>query len=255
MSKTRNILPWLNIFALCLIGLAVLLLAPVCSTIAICCFGMAFVLLCYRLLYLLRRRDLRLAKLLSCILSILLGYGLVAAGITGVFIWRSAVAVPQPGCNYIIVLGCGINGSTPSISLQDRINAAYTYLTENPNTICIVSGGQGNNEDITEAACMYNELTKMGIDPNRIWLEEKSTSTYENLEYSLALIEEKTGYYPSSCGVVSSEYHLFRAGMIAKNQGVDAVPIPAETSRTELRINYFLREIAVCWYYFITGQM
>lgn len=255
MPKTRRILPWINIILLCLIGLAIFIFAPICSTIAICCFGLALVLLCFRLLALLRRRDMRTAKILSCIFSILLGYGLVAAGITAAFIWRSATAAPQPGCEYIIVLGCGINGTTPSLSMQDRLNATYTYLTENPSTICIVSGGQGENEEITEAACMYNELTKMGIDPSRIWLEEQSTSTYENLKFSLAMIEERTGFYPANCGIVSSEYHLFRAGMIAKKQGVNAIPIPAQTSRTELKINYSLREIAVCWYYLITGQM
>lgn len=255
MPKRRRILPWLNIIILCLIGLAIFILAPVCSTIAVCCFGLAFVLLCFRLLAVLRRRDLRTAKVLSCILSIFLCYGLVAAGITALFIWRSATAAPQPGCDYIIVLGCGINGTTPSISMQERINCAYQYLTENPNTICIVSGGQGNNEEITEAACMAGELTKMGIDPSRIWLEEQATSTYENLRFSLAMIEDKTGFYPGSCGIVSSEYHLFRAGMIAKSQGVEAIPIPAQTQRLDLRINYFLREIAVSWYYLMTGKM
>lgn len=255
MSKIRNILPWINIILLTLLSVGILLLAPVCSTIALCCMGLAFVLLCFRLLCLLRRRDMRLAKIFSCILSVLLCYGLVAAGFTALFIWRSATAAAQPGCEYIIVLGCGINGTTPSLSMQDRINAAYAYLSENPNTVCIVSGGQGSNEKITEAACMANELTKMGIDPSRIWLETQSTSTYENIKFSLELIEEKTGFYPHSCGIVSSEYHLFRAGMIAKRQGIDASPIPAETSRLDLKINYFLREIGVCWYYLMAGKM
>lgn len=255
MSKTRKLLPWVNIIILTLLGLGVLLFAPICSTIALCCLGLAFVLLCFRLLAILRRRDMRLAKIFSCILSVLLCYGLVAAGFTALFIWRSATAAVQPGCDYIIVLGCGINGTTPSLSMQDRLNAAYAYLVENPKTICVVSGGQGNNEEITEAACMANELTKMGIDPSRIWLEEQATSTYENIKFSLELIEAKTGFYPHSCGIVSSEYHLFRAGMIAKSQGIVASPIPAETSRLDLKINYFLREIAISWYYLMTGKM
>ena len=95
----------------------------------------------------------------------------------------------------------------------------------------------------------------MGIDPSRIWLEEQATSTHENIQFSLELIEEKTGFYPHSCGIVSSEYHLFRAGMIAKKQGIDATPIPAATSRWDLKLNYFLREIPVSWYYIMTGKM
>jgi uncharacterized SAM-binding protein YcdF (DUF218 family) len=251
----RKIIPWINIIILTLLGIGILLFAPICSTIGLCCLGLAFVLLCFRLLAILRRREMRIAKVLSCILSVLLCYGLVAAGFTALFIWRSATAVPQPGCDYIIVLGCGINGTTPSLSMQDRLNAAYAYLVENPNTICVVSGGQGKNETITEAACMYQELTKMGIDPSRIWLEEQATSTHENIQFSLELIEEKTGFYPHSCGIVSSEYHLFRAGMIAKKQGIDATPIPAATSRWDLKLNYFLREIPVSWYYIMTGKM
>lgn len=255
MPKTRRILPWINIIILSLVGLAILLFDPVCSILALCCFGLAFVLLCFRLLSLLRKRDMRLAKVLSCILSVLLCYGLVAAGITAVFIWRSATAAPQPGCDYIILLGCKVEGTVPSVSLQERIDRAYAYLTENPTTICVVSGGKGSNENISEAACMYNTLTEMGIEPSRIWQEDRATSTYENLEFSLALIEEKTGFYPSHCGIVSSEYHLFRAGMIAKNQGVDTTAIPAKTAQWHIKANYFIREIGVSWYYLMTGKM
>ena len=255
MSKFKQILPWLNIGILCLIGLALLIFAPIYTPIAICCFLLAFIFLCFQLLSMLRPHNMRVAKVLSCIFSILLCYGLIAVGFTAVLIWRSAVAVPQPGCEYIILLGCDVDGDKPSVSMQDRIQRAYAYMSANPNTICIASGGQFKNASISEASCMAMELIKMGISPERIWLEEQASSTQENLKYSLALIEEKTGFYPQSCGIVSSEYHLFRAEMIAKAQCVTGLPIPAQTSRLDLRINYFLREIAVSWYYLITGKM
>jgi len=151
------------------------------------------------------------------------------------------------------VLGAGINGSTPSLSLRNRLDAAYEYLTAHPETICIVSGGQGPGEDLSEALCMYKDLTAKGIAPERIWMEDKSTSTRENIAFSLALIEEKAGQCPTKAGILSSEYHLYRAGLVAKSQGLEMIGIPARTSWAALRINYFLREIVAVWYYTLLG--
>ena len=83
-----------------------------------------------------------------------------------------------------IVLGCVVNGDKPGIFLKGRINAAYKFLNENPNAIAILSGGQGNGENISEAKCMFNCLTEMGIDKSRLLIEDKSTSTRENFKYS-----------------------------------------------------------------------
>ena len=119
--------------------------------------------------------------------------------------------------------------------------------------ICIVSGGQGPGEDITEAKCMYDSLVSRGIDPTRIWQEDKSTSTRENIRFSLALIEENTGSRPAQAAVISNEFHLFRAGLFAKEQGLDMIGVPAKTTWFSLRANYFLREIVAVWYYTILG--
>ena len=146
-----------------------------------------------------------------------------------------------------------VNGTSPSLSLNDRIRAAYTYLSENPDTIAILSGGQGADEGISEAQCMFEQLTARGIDPERLWLEDKATSTWENLNFSLALIEEKTGVRPSTIGLLSSEYHLFRASLFAADCGVEAIGIPAATSWFSIRVNYFLREVAGVWHYLILG--
>ena len=100
---------------------------------------------------------------------------------------------------------------------------------------------------------MYQDLTAKGIDPERIWMEDKSTSTRENLRFSLALIEEKTGSRPEKIHVLSNEFHLSRAGLMAKDEGVTAFGIPAKTPYLSLFINYFLREIAALWNYWILG--
>ena len=153
----------------------------------------------------------------------------------------------------MVVFGAGVNGNVPSLSLRNRIDGAYNYLAANPDAICIVSGGQGTGENISEAECMFRELTKMGIGAERIWQEDQSTSTRENLKFSLDLIQQRTGIRPTEIGLLSSEYHLYRAGLFAQEQGVTAYGIPAETSWVSLRINYYLREIVAVWYYTLFG--
>jgi len=84
-------------------------------------------------------------------------------------------------------------------------------------------------------------------------MEDRSTSTWENFRFTLDLIEEKTGTRPEKLGVISSEFHLFRAGLFAKDCGIEAVGIPASTRWLSLKINYFLREAAGVWHYLILG--
>ena len=132
--------------------------------------------------------------------------------------------------------------------LADRIRGAYTYLTEHPDVICIVSGGKAREDRLSEAQCMYNELTAMGIAPDRIILEDQATSTRENFKYSIELLEKELGRVPRNIGVLSSEFHLLRAKMIAKNYGIDPVTIAANTSDTQAFFRYFVREIFMIWY-------
>lgn len=119
-----------------------------------------------------------------------------------------------------------VNRVGPSVSLWDRICAAYTYLDEHPNVVAVLSGGQGTDEPITEAECMYRELVNLGIDPQRLWMEEDATSTWENLNFSLDLIEEKTGERPQKLGVLSSEYHLYRASGLQKRAAWNSWEFP-----------------------------
>lgn len=99
---------------------------------------------------------------------------------------------------------------------------------------------------------MFNDLTARGIDETRVLMEDKSTSTQENLAFSLDLLERRLGTRPGKIGVLSNEFHLYRAGRVAAEQGVEAVGIPAETSWKLLLVNYFLREIAGVWYYAVS---
>ncbi|WP_370458110.1 YdcF family protein [Bacillus sp. BPN334] len=86
--------------------------------------------------------------------------------------------------DYIIVLGSKVNGTKPSYSLQYRIDKAAEYLQSHEKTIAIVSGGKGKGEDISEALAMKNGLMKLKIAEDRIIMEDKSTSTDENIKLS-----------------------------------------------------------------------
>ena len=113
-----------------------------------------------------------------------------------------------------VVLGCRVYGERASLSLVERLEAAHDYLVENPEAVCVVSGGQGDGEDISEAECMYRWLVARGIDSSRIYKEEQSTSTDENIEFSKQVIKENG--LNSSIAIVTSEYHSYRAGVIAE---------------------------------------
>lgn len=219
-----------------------------CRFLGLFLLGIDGIVACY---YLLSKCKKPAGKIMIWMLSVLLALGTLAALLTGIAIGNAEKGEADAQCDYLIVLGAGVNGTTPSLSLQERINAAYDFLKANPDTICVVSGGQGNGEDITEAQCMFNELTKMGISESRIWLEDKADSTWKNIVYSLDIIEAKTGVRPETAGIVSSEYHLYRASLYAKETGISSVCIPAKTSWWHLHVNYFLREIFGVWAYYI----
>jgi len=112
--------------------------------------------------------------------------------VTGGLVLSGAGGAEDPACAYVVVLGAGVNGTQPSPSLEERLEAALAYLQTYPEAQCVVSGGQGGGENITEALCMYTWLTDRGIPPERIWQEERASSTQENLRFSLELIQEKT---------------------------------------------------------------
>lgn len=95
----------------------------------------------------------------------------------------------QPDLDYLIVLGAAVKGREPGQALRYRIDAAASYMSENPGTVAIVSGGKGPGEEITEAECMERELLRLGVPTERIIQENRSESTAENIRFSYELIE------------------------------------------------------------------
>jgi uncharacterized SAM-binding protein YcdF (DUF218 family) len=115
-------------------------------------------------------------KTLRIILTTFLACGVIYFVIVEIPIVSSARTDTDPKAPYVIVLGAGVNGTAPSLSLLNRLEATLSYLEMCREATCIVSGGQGAGENITEASCMYNWLTAKGISPDRILREEKASS-------------------------------------------------------------------------------
>ena len=226
---------------------------PGYSFSALVCLCLIAIILFYTFMPMIGMKHPGLARITIRVFTVLLILGLLIVGITEAIIIHASFGDPKEYVDYMVVLGAKVNPNGPSVSLWDRICGAYTYLEEHPNVIAVVSGGQGTDEPITEAECMFRELVELGIDPKRIWVEDDATSTWENLKFSLDLIEAETGSRPQKIGVLSSEYHLLRASLFAGACNVDFVGIPARTSRWGQRINHFMREVAGIWHYLLLG--
>jgi len=140
--------------------------------------------------------------------------------------------------NYIVVLGAQLKTTGPSRVLQYRLDTAYEYLTAHPDTKVIVSGGQGSNEPASEAQGMYDYLVKRGIEPDRIVLEDKSVNTEQNIRFSKEFLQADT----DKVGIVSNNFHVFRAVKLAKAAGYRNVVGIAAPATAFYLPNNMLRE-------------
>lgn len=173
------------------------------------------------------------------IILVLLVVCFVAAGIlVSQIVGAMTAKVPQD-LEYVIVLGAQVHGTKPSRALRKRLDCAAEYAKENPDTIFFLSGGKGSGEEITEAEAMYRYLTEAGIDGNRLIREEHSTTTKENLEFcdQIREIREK------KVGILSNNFHVYRAGLLAKKLGYQQTTgIPAPSDNV-MQVHYVVREI------------
>ena len=140
----------------------------------------------------------------------------------------------------LVVLGCRVYGTTPSLMLTERLDAAYDYLINNRDAVCILSGGKGDGENISEADCMYKYLTEKGISKDRLFKEDKSTSTRENIEFSLEII--KANDLNPKIGIVTNEFHQYRASKIAEKHGIEAYAVNGKTAGW-LFPTFYIREM------------
>lgn len=149
---------------------------------------------------------------------------------------------PQNAPEFVVVLGAQIHGDKPSRTLRERLDLAYDYLTENPEAVVVVSGGQGSDEQYTESYVMQKYLVEKGIAERRIATEDAARNTRENLMFSQALAQ-RMGADTDTALIITSEFHLCRAKFIARSVGLDAYGLGSTTTPWALKICYELREV------------
>lgn len=193
-----------------------------------------------------------LPKWLRAIALIVLVIGIATFCVLEGLIIKHMNTPAKADADYVIVLGAQVRGKTITKSLKSRLDAAYDYVSDNPDCIIIVSGGQGPGEDITEAQAMKDYLVGSGVEEDKIRMEEKSTSTKENLTYSLKIIEEQqkkktqTSKNEEDGGIktviVTNDFHVYRAKLLAKKLGYESPQAIGSPTDYHLILNYMVRE-------------
>ena len=183
----------------------------------------------------------QMKKIITRILTILIIIGAASFIMIEALILIEGSKKPANRVDYVFVLGARLYGSVPSPALRERLDAVSDYLTENEDVKVVVSGGQGEDEDIPEAEAMAKYLVNNGIKENRIILENQSTSTFENLQFSLDTIREFDDKEDLDVLIVTNKYHIFRAKFLAKRLGMNPYGLPAKIPPT-IVIQSYIRE-------------
>lgn len=115
-----------------------------------------------------------------------------------------------PKNSVVVTLGAKVRAdSTPGTILRKRLNLSHSILTQREDLKCVVSGGKGVDEPISEAQSMKNYLTQNGISAERIIMEDNSYNTVENIKNTLSLLPENT-----HLTIVSNNFHILRVRYI-----------------------------------------
>lgn len=186
----------------------------------------------------------RIGKVLLSILAAGVALGVILVIVMTALMIKAARTPAAPNAT-VIVLGCKVYGERPSIALEERLKAALTYLNANPDSACIVSGGQGADETISEAECMYLYLVKNGIASKRIYKEDQSTTTRENLAFSYEIIKEQG--LNEKIAIATNNYHEYRAGKVAEGLGLEYGAVSGDTALWLLP-TYYARELLAILY-------
>ncbi len=176
--------------------------------------------------------------ILIAITSLVCAFAVFVIAVIGVCL-RYAYISPKEN-QTVIILGCQVRGKTPSLMLYDRMNAAIEYLNENPKSCVVCSGGQGSGEEISEASAMKTYLLKKGIAKERIFVEEKSMNTNQNIAFSKEIILKNN--LNKSVAVATDGFHQFRANKFCKQNGIENTALCCKT-RWYFTASYYSREV------------
>lgn len=185
----------------------------------------------------------------------------IVFSIVELIIGWGALTSTKEAVDYIIVLGAKVEDGQMSNCLKKRLIRTIEYAEDNPNTIIVLSGGQGQDQGISEAEVMYDYLLENAIPKNRLLMETKSRNTKENILFSMEVIDRqemwremilKREFRDSYMGrpegdevkiaILTSDFHVFRAKEIAKKQGVNNVYGVAAPSDPIVFLHFWIRE-------------
>ncbi len=170
--------------------------------------------------------------------------GLFAVGVLMILVplgfMASAALNTATDAETVIVLGCKVRGDEPSLMLKNRCDVAIGYLNDHPDAVCVASGGMGGGENISEARAIYNYLTEHGIASERIYIEDKSSNTSENLAFSASIIEKNQ--LSPYVAIASDNFHQFRGAYFAEKNGLTASALGCPTV-FYLTAGYWAREV------------
>ena len=194
-----------------------------------------------------------------------LGASTVILCVVEVLVFLGAVSPDAPNLDYVIVLGAKVENGRISSSLEKRLQKAIEYIEKNPETILILSGGQGSDEPASEASVMYEYLKYNGVPQEQMIMEDRSGNTWENISFSKEVIDrlerEKDKDYgqisqkapgpylevedkPLQVGVLTSGFHVYRATQIAGKAGIREVYGISARSDGILLVHLCVRECA-----------
>lgn len=155
------------------------------------------------------------------------------------------------GLDYLIVLGAQVREDGPSAVLKYRLDAAADYLKENESTLCIVTGGKGESEPVSEGEGMKQYLVKQGIEPARIIVEDRALNTVQNIQFSKRLMSSPD----ASTALVTNNFHVSRAAALARKQGITNVYAIAAPSDPAYLPNNMFREFFGLTKDFLAGNL
>lgn len=186
-------------------------------------------------------KILRIGFIVALILVFGAIAGLLAYGSTDTVTYQEDV---------VLVLGCGVRKDQPGPALKSRLDKTVDYFEKNPDVTIIVSGGQGAEEQISEALAMERYLVAHGIPAERIIKEDQSTSTYENFQFCKTVLESFAAE-GGSIAFITNEFHIYRSQYVARLFGFESITHCHSDSPWYTVIPHGLREcLAIVKYWF-----
>ena len=243
-GKTYSYIPlWLGLIAL--IVAAGLFLTGRRSFTMQFCLGGGLALCAYGAVNLMLNKGVAvgLARILRRLAHVLILVGVVSFVFIEALIIQNRISDADYQEKYAIVLGAGLNEETPSLSMQSRIDAAKTYLAENPDVKVVACGGQGDFEALPEGEAIRQALIESGVAPEQILTDNSSRNTRENMRNALKLIESDGGSGLDPVVIITNDFHIWRSKYLARQAGIsNPTALNAPTPRLYLKCILYLRE-------------